>query len=59
MITIVYSMSTPARPTKPSSSPTAAMMKSVEAAGTVPGWPLPSPVPKMPPVAKLNSDWTI
>ena len=37
MIRIVYSIRTAARPTSPSSSPTAAMMKSVDAAGTVPG----------------------
>ena len=45
-------------PTRPSSSPIAAMMKSVLANGTVPGRPSPSPVPVSPPVPKPNSDWT-
>ncbi len=45
-------------PTRPSSSPSAAVMKSVEANGTMSGRPAPSPVPKMPPVPSPNSDWT-
>ncbi len=50
-----YTMSVAASPTKPSSSPMAALMKSVCASGTVSGRPEPSPVPNMPPVASPNS----
>ncbi len=52
------SSSTAMTPTRPSSSPMAAMMKSVLANGTTPGLPSPRPVPVRPPVPKPNSDCT-
>ncbi len=52
-------MRIPTVPIRPSSSPMAANMKSVDAAGIFPGLPRPSPVPANPPVPNANSDCTI
>ena len=49
-----YTISTAARPIRPSSSPMVEVMKSVFANGTWSGRPLPSPVPPMPPEASPN-----
>jgi len=44
-------------PRRPSSSPIAAKMKSVSAAGINPGWPRPGPLPVTPPAASENQPW--
>ena len=49
-------------PARPSSSPTVVRMKSLRPANLISsGWPMPRPVPDMPPVPKLNracADWS-
>ena len=46
-------------PSRPSSSPIAEKMKSVDAFGILSGLPSPKPVPANPPEPNENNDWTI